>query len=71
MKNNSIKIILLSLLAALTLSACSSSSSVTVQSATAITKGLELTDLQRARQEGAIDDREYETLRRIVLQRPN
>lgn len=59
-------------LAALALAGCASSSNpVTVQESTTITKGRELSDLLRARQEGAIDDREYETLRRIIMRRPN
>lgn len=57
--------------ALLTLSGCGTSRNVlTVQDATDITKGQELIDLQRARAEGAIDDREYETLRQVILRRP-
>ena len=53
------------------LSACGSSRNVvTVQEATGITKGQELLDLQRARGEGAIDDREYERLRKVIMARP-
>ena len=53
------------------LSACGSSRNVvTVQEATDITKGQELLDLQRARGEGAIDDREYERLRKVIMARP-
>ncbi len=57
---------------ALLLAGCGTSRNVvTVQDATRITKGIELTDLQRALQEGAIDAREYETLRKAILRRPN
>jgi hypothetical protein len=53
------------------LAGCSSSrSNVTVQESTKISKGQELTDLQRARQAGAINAQEYETLRQIVMKRP-
>lgn len=44
---------------------------VTVQDATRITKGVELTDLQRALEAGAVDQKEYETLRKAILRRPN
>lgn len=53
---------------------CSSSSSrnyVTVQEATAITKGKELADLQRALDEAAINREEYEQLRKVIMKRPN
>lgn len=50
---------------------CSSSSNtVTVQESTKISKGQELSDLQRARQAGAITAQEYETLRQVVMKRP-
>lgn len=44
---------------------------VTVTGATTISKGQELTDLQRALQEGAITQSEYNTLRERILRRPN
>ncbi len=51
---------------------CSSSRNVvTVQDSTSITKGRELSDLQRALSAGAISPEEYETLRKKVLRRPN
>jgi PBP1b-binding outer membrane lipoprotein LpoB len=57
---------------AVLLAGCGSSRNVvTVQDATRITKGVELTDLQRALQEGAINQREYETLRKAILRRSN
>ena len=53
------------------LGGCGSRSIVTVQDSTSITKGVELTDLQRALQEGAINQQEYETRRKAVMRRPN
>jgi hypothetical protein len=56
----------------LTLNACvsSSRSNVTVHESTSISKGQELTDLQKALKEGAVTEREYETVRSILLKRP-
>ncbi len=48
-----------------------SSSRVTVQDSTKISKGQELTDLMRARQAGALTDSEYELVRKVILDRPN
>ena len=57
---------------ALLLAGCGTSRNVvTVQDATRITKGVELTDLQRALEAGAVDQKEYETLRKAILRRPN
>lgn len=57
---------------ALAVAGCSSSRNVvSVHESTQITKGVELTDLQRALQAQAIDQREYETLRAIIMRRPN
>lgn len=54
-----------------TLTACGTShNSVTVQDSTRITKGQELIDLQRAHAVGAVDDRDYESLRQIIMRRP-
>jgi len=55
------------------LSGCvsSSSSKVTVQEAPKFSKGQELNDLQRAKNEKAITDQEYETVRRKLMDRPN
>lgn len=53
------------------LAGCGSSRTVVaVQDATEITKGQELIDLQRALTEGAVDEREYETLRQVIMKRP-
>ena len=48
----------------------SSSNKVTVQESTKISKGQELNDLLRARNERAVTDAEYEALRQIILRRP-
>lgn len=53
------------------LGGCGGSTNVQVQGTTTISKGQELTDLQRALNEGAIDQREYDTLRARVMRRPN
>jgi len=59
-------------LGVLTLSGCfsSSRSNVTVHESTSISKGQELTDLQKALKEGAVTEREYERVRAILLKRP-
>ena len=44
---------------------------VRVQGTTTISKGQELTDLQRALKEGAITQREYDRLHKKILARPN
>jgi len=51
------------------LTACASSTDVIVKGSTKITKGQELTDLQRALNEGAITQREYEELRTVIMRR--
>lgn len=54
----------------LLLGACASSSNrVTVQESTKISKGQELNDLLRARNEQAVTAEEYEELRRIIMRR--
>ena len=56
---------------ALVISGCSSSrNQVTVHESTTLSKGQELTDLQRALNEGALTEREYEAVRKILLDRP-
>ncbi|MEQ1516020.1 MAG: hypothetical protein ABL931_05975 [Usitatibacteraceae bacterium] len=51
---------------------CSSSrTAVTVQEATEITKGKELTDLQRAFEAGALTQKEYEQVRKVIMRRDN
>ena len=44
---------------------------VSVSGTTTISKGQELTDLQRALQAGAITQSEYDNLRQRILRRPN
>ena len=41
------------------------------QGSTTVSKGTELTDLQRALNEGAISQREYDELRARIMRRPN
>ena len=50
---------------------CGTDQYVTVQGTTTISKGQELTDLQRALNEGAITQAEYDGLRDRILRRPN
>jgi hypothetical protein len=57
--------------ALLLLAACGSDQQVTVQGTTTISKGQELNDLQKALNEGAINQQEYDNLRKRVLARPN
>lgn len=59
-------------LGVVTMSGCvsSSRSNVTVHESTSISKGQELTDLQKALAEGAVTDSEYEAVRSILLKRP-
>ncbi len=60
------------LIVAATLAGCGGGDQyVTVSGTTTISKGQELTDLQRALQEGAITQSEYDTLRERILRRPN
>ena len=53
------------------LAACGSTTNLTVQESTTITKGQELSDLLRALNEGALTQREYEWLRDRIMRRPN
>jgi len=50
---------------------CGTDQYVTVQGTTTISKGQELTDLQRALNEGAINQAEYDSLQKRILARPN
>ena len=47
----------------------SSRSNVTVQESMKFSKGQELNDLLRARQANAVTDREYESLRQVLMKR--
>lgn len=52
------------------LGACASSSNrVTVQEPSKISKGQELSDLLRAKNENAVTAEEYEDLRKVILRR--
>jgi hypothetical protein len=53
------------------LSGCGSETTVKVQGSTTISKGQELTDLQRAMDEGILSQEEYDTVRTKILKRPN
>ncbi len=53
------------------ISGCGTDQHVTVQGTTTISKGQELTDLQRALNDGAINQAEYDSLRAKILRRPN
>ncbi|MDN3545121.1 MAG: hypothetical protein ACK4S6_10005 [Roseateles asaccharophilus] len=62
----------LALFGAAVLVGCGSTrTEVTVQGSTRITKGQELIDLQKAKAQGAVTEREFEELRQIILRRPN
>lgn len=65
------KYLIAMLLVATLVSGCGSSQKVTVQGTTTISKGQELTDLQRALTDGAITQAEYDSLRTKILRRPN
>ena len=53
------------------LAGCGGDTNVRVEGSTSISKGQELTDLQRALNEGAITQSEYDTLRSRIMKRPN
>ena len=64
----------LALCASLMLGGCLSlggGDTTVVQGSTTVSKGQELTDLQRALNAGAITQREYDELREKILRRPN
>jgi hypothetical protein len=55
----------------LLLAGCGGDTNVRVEGSTSISKGQELIDLQRALNEGAITQSEYDTLRSRIMKRPN
>lgn len=61
----------LAVFASLLPAGCGGDTYVKVQGTTTISKGQELADLQRALDEGAIDRRGYDLLRKRILDRPN
>jgi hypothetical protein len=70
-RNISIGVALVLALSGLTGCVSSSRSNVTVQESIKFSKGQELNDLLRAKQAGAVTDAEYETLRQVLMDRPN
>jgi len=65
------KVLLAALLATALVSGCGSTHKVNVQGTTTISKGQELTDLQRALAEGAISQAEYDRVRNKILRWSN
>jgi hypothetical protein len=53
------------------LGGCGGDNNIRVSGATSVSKGQELSDLQRALSEGAITQKEYDTLREKIMKRPN
>jgi hypothetical protein len=53
------------------LAGCGGDTNVRVEGSTSISKGQELTDLQRALNDGAITQGEYDSLRTRIMRRPN
>jgi hypothetical protein len=53
------------------LAGCGGDTNVRVEGSTSISKGQELTDLQRALAEGALTQGEYDSLRAKIMRRPN
>ncbi len=66
-----IRLLALAVLGGLLLAGCGGDTYVKVQGTTTISKGQELADLQRALDEGAIDHRDYDLLRKRILDRPH
>jgi hypothetical protein len=62
--------ILAAFLAAASLAGCGGDTIVN-QGSTTVSKGTELTDLQRALEAGAITQEEYDTLHRKIVRRPD
>jgi cell division protein FtsX len=53
------------------LAGCGGGTDVRVQGTTTISKGQELSDLQRALNDGAITQKDYESLRAKIMKRPD
>ena len=53
------------------LGGCGGSTDVRVQGTTTISKGQELSDLQRALSDGAVTQSEYDSLRARIMRRPD
>jgi len=71
MSTKASKILPAALFSLVLLAGCGSDTYVKVQGTTTISKGQELTDLQRALAEGAITQSEYDSLRAKIMRRPN
>ena len=69
MRNNNVLAALSA--AVLVIAGCGGDTYVKVQGTSTVSKGQELTDLQRALNEGAINQSEYDRLRGKILNRPN
>jgi hypothetical protein len=70
--NSKLPILLIAaLLAGTSLTVCGGETNIKVQGASTISKGQELTDLQRALNEGAVTQDEYEGARAKIMKRPN
>jgi len=61
----------ISVLALASLESCGGHTNVKVQGTTTISKGQELSDLQRALELGAISQSEYDSLRAKLMRRPD
>jgi hypothetical protein len=70
--NSKLPVLLIAaLLAGAFLTGCGGDTNIKVQGASTISKGQELTDLQRALNEGALTQDEYESVRAKIFKRPN
>jgi hypothetical protein len=64
-------LILVAAMALVSLAGCGGSHTTKVQGTTTVSKGQELQDLQRALNEGAITQDEYDRVRKVILKRSN
>jgi hypothetical protein len=64
-------LLIATLLAGTVLTGCGGDTNIKVQGTSTISKGQELTDLQRALNEGALTQDEYESVRAKIFKRPN
>lgn len=66
-----IRAILVTLLSCLLLVACGGGGARTTNEITNVTRGQELLDLKKAFDAGALNEREYQEQRRLILERRN
>lgn len=66
-----IKVALAGIFASLLLTACGGGGARTTNEITSVTRGQELLDLKRAYDAGALNEREYQDQRRLILERRN